>query len=286
MEEKTKKPVLIFSTGDKNNFNNAVMFFNSLTKFHNDWDMVLFTDENDPEKLKLLPSRVVVEDVTPYLQQDPMFWYRQKPVLAELYMKDYELVIGADSDQLVLGDLSYIVNTKDYDVATVLNWNRVDPQMYGVVQGWGILPTEYMNCGLVAMRSEKFVHHWLVISMSEQFNRMQYKEQDLLNILCYYGNYNVRCLDHFDGPAKMNAWWGLINKGELGRTKLIKNADKFTQTIIVPKGEGDTPFPDRDVEIKIVHFAGGQNNPQKGNYRIIFPEEVVERIDYLVSPTK
>jgi len=126
------------------------------------------------------------------------------------------------------------------------------------------------------MRSEKFVHHWKVLCFSNQFDRLQYKEQDLLNILCYYGNYNVRCLDHGDKPANMAAWWGLIAKGEYTRCILKDNK------IIIPKGFGDTPFPTEDLELKVIHAAGG-NQANKMNYHTWFSEDIASRLDFLVS---
>ena len=276
----SKKPVVIYSASDTNNFKYSVMMFNSLTKFHDPKkvDMILYTDEKRPEELQKLPKGIKVVDLSTYLKDDPMFFYRQKPLLSEPLLDQYDCVIGLDSDQLVLGDLSYIWKTQGYDVATVINWNRVDPQQYGVVQGWGIAPIEYFNCGLVALRSKKFSHHWKVLCYTEQFNRMQYKEQDLLNVLCYYGNYNVRCLDHGDGVAKTNAWWGLISKGEWGRTQVDKDG-----SIFVTRGLGDTPFPPQDMPLKVIHFGGG-NTPNKMNYKLFFPEEVAKRLDELVKP--
>jgi hypothetical protein len=273
-----KKPVLIFSAADQNNFPYAVMLFRSLSKFHPDLPMILFTNETRQTELSKLPKSVAVRDVTPYLD-DPMFWYRQKPLLAEQFMDDYELVLGMDADQIVTGSLDYILNTKDYDVGTVINWNRSDPQIYGFVElgRIGIAPPEYFNCGLVAMRSKQFVHHWKVVCFTEQFNRMQYKEQDILNILCYFGNYNIRCFDHTDGVAKYYAWHGLIAKGELARAEL-RGTD-----IVVPKGEGDTPFPPDDVVIKVIHTGGG-NIPNKLNYQGWFSDQkIVERITELVK---
>ena len=101
------------------------------------------------------------------------------------------------------------------------------------------------------MRSEAFIKHWKNLCFSPQFDRMQYREQDLLNILCYYGNYNVRCFDLGDGPAKMSAWWGLLAKGEWLR------AEMRGDEIVIPKGFGDTPFPNKDMTLKVIHFAGG-----------------------------
>lgn len=271
-----KEPVIVFTTADKNNFPYAVMMLNSLRKFH-DWPVLLITDEKDPEKLKQLPKNVDIRDLTPYLANDPQFFYRQKPVIGEELIKAYDLVLGLDCDQIITGDLGYILDTKDYDVGTVINWNKVDPKQYGYVQGWGILPPEYYNCGLVAMRSEKFIHHWKVLCFSQQFDRLQYREQDLLNILCYYGNYNVRCFDHGDGIAKYHAWHGLIAKSEWNKAILTPE-----KKIVIP----DSPdkFPDKPTELKVIHFAGG-SGAQKMNYHTYFTDEVSERLDYLVSNT-
>src|SRR5436189_334900 len=134
-----------------------------------------------------------------------------------------------DCDQIVCGDLSYIWETKDYDVAGVLNYNRLDAQTYGAIGGWFIHPMEYFNCGLVAMRSEKFIRHWKAQCFTEQFNRSQFKEQDMLNALIYFGNYNARCLDHQDPIGGNNAWWGIFGKADWGRA-ILKD-----KKIIIPK---------------------------------------------------
>lgn len=277
---KAKKPVLIFSCADKNNFPYAVLMLNSLTKFHKppEVDIVLYTDETDKEKLKQLPKGIQVEDLTPFLQADPMFFYRQKPVVAERYIKDYELVLGLDADQIITGSLDYIFNTTDYDVIGVLNYNASDAQTYGVVQGWGIHPLEYMNCGLVGLRSEKFTHDWKVWCFSNQFDRLQYKEQDGLNALVYHGNWNVRILDHFDGVAGMRAWWGLFAK-----TWWI-DAEMKDGKVVIPKVEGDK-IRNADTELKVIHFAGG-NRPNKFNYKTLFSDEVGKYLDTLIAPTK
>ena len=263
--EIVKKPVVIFIAYDANNAEHARKFKNSLRKFHSEEELPLY--------------EVKREELETYLKGDPMFFYRQKPVIASRLIKDYELVIGMDVDQIITGDLSYIWKTRDYDVGTVINWNRVDPGVFGVVQAAGILPIEYFNCGLVAMRSEAFVKNWLNVCLSPQFDRLQYREQDILNYICYYGNYNCRCFDHGDGPAKMNSWWGIFGKGEYPRAEMRGN------DIVVPKGEGNTPFPPVDITLKVLHWGGG-NDPQKGNYRKMFKDDVIKRLDYLVGDKK
>lgn len=272
----TKQPYVVFTVADQQNFPYALTMLKSLYHFHKDWPVILYTNETDPTKLKALPKTVTVEDLTPYLE-DPFFFYRATPILAEPLLATYELVIKLDADQLILGDLSYIVETKDYDIGTVLNANRFDPQYFGWVElsRIGIMPIEYFNCGLVAMRSQKFVHTWLVDCFSPQFDRMQYKEQDILNILCYFANYNIRCFDHGDGVKKYNAWHGLIAKGETP-TAVLRGKE-----IVIPKGKGDTPYPPVDMSLKILHLGGGNGAP-KDNWASHFSPEVMTRIEEII----
>lgn len=257
-----KKPVIAFTIADDKNIEYAKMLENSLRKFHSSTEIPL--------------KFVTGDDLDIELDIDTNFFYRATPVIAERLIKEYDLVLKFDADQIVTGSLDYILKTKDYDVGTVMNWNRVDPQTYGYVQGWGILPPEYFNCGFVAMRSEAFVHHWNVVCHSPQFDRLQYREQDLLNILCYYGNYNVRCFDHGDGIANYYAWHGLISKGEWLRAEMKGN------DIIVPADPQAQGAFSREWVIKLLHWAGGEG-ATKMNYKTRFNEDVIKRLDYLVS---
>ncbi len=272
----TKKSVCFFTVGSKEYSKYAIPFLHSLTKFHSpsDIDILWYTNEKNPLVLQKVPTGVKLVDLDPYLA-DPQFYFRQKPVLMEPLLDEYELVVGFDSDSLILGDLSYIIKTSDYDVGTIINWNRWDEKVYPLVGGPGIMPIEYFNCSLVALRSKKFAHIWNVDCFSPQFERLQYREQDILNILCYYGNFNVRCFDHGDGLAKYYAWHGIIAKGELHNAKLVGD------DIIIPKGEGQTPFPPEDMKLKAISLGGG-HGAIKDNYSIFFPAEVMVRINELI----
>lgn len=275
-KEIMKKPVVVFTIADKENFPYALTMIKTLRKFH-DWPVILYTNETDKNRLEKLPKDVTIVDLIPYLK-DSYFFYRATPVLGEPLLDEYDLVLKMDADQVVTGSLDYILETKDYDIGTVLNANRLDFKTYGWVElgRIGIMPIEYFNCGLVAMRSKKFVHNWLIDCFTVQFERMQYKEQDILNILCYFGNYNVRCFDHGDGIKKYNAWHGIIVKGEGGRA--ILQGD----TIVIPKGLGATPYPPVDMEVKVIHLGGGKDG-KKDNFGIYFPSEVMKRIAELMK---
>jgi len=253
-----KKPLLFITIADEKNLKDAKNLERSFCKFHKDIPFEILTGK----------------DLEAHLADDKNFFYRATPILGEKYLKEYDLVVKIDSDSIVLGDISYIWKTKDYDMATVINWNRYDIQLFGFVQFQGIMPVEYMNCGLVCMRSEKFVHEWRSLCFSPQFDRLQYREQDLLNAMIYYGNWNIRCLDHQDKLGGNNAWWGMIGKLEWSRAEL--RGDK----IIVPKGFGPTPFPPNDTELKVVHMGGGSVKEQWAKF---FNPEVMKRINYLTS---
>lgn len=274
-----KKPAVFFAVADDNNFKYGVTFWKSMTKFHDtkEIDMLFYTTMKDPKELAKLPKGVEVKDLTPYLE-DPMFFYRQKPVLSEPLLDEYELVVGFDVDQLVLHTLDDILNVKTFDVGVVINWNRFDEKFYPPVEMMriGILPAEYYNCGMVALRSKSFCHMWKVWCFSNAFDRCQYKEQDGLNILAHNANFNVWC---FDMPASKDAplhWYGIISKGELVRSELDG------KDIIVRKGFGNTPFPPADAKIHLVHMGGGGGSI-KDNWGTFFPPEVMVRIEEIVK---
>ncbi len=274
-----KKPVVFFAVGSKEYSKYAIPFWKSMTKFHSpkDIDMIWYTDEKNEKVLEKLPQGIQIRDLTPLLA-DPAFYFRQKPVLIEPLLDEYELVVGFDSDMLVTGKLDYIIETKDYDVGTCINWNRFDPKFYPMVEMMriGIPPAEYFSASMVACRSKKFAHNWLVNCFSPQFDRVQYREQDLLNILCYNGNYNVRCFDLPDVKQKQFAWYGPISKGELNRA-IVKDGE-----IMIPKGFGSTPFPPEDVKIKIVTLSGG-HGAIKDNWSAFFTPEVMVRVNEIIK---
>ena len=266
-----------FAVGSKEYSKYAIPFWRSMVKFHSpkDIDMIWYTDEKDPEVLKKLPTGIKLANLTPLLT-DPAFYYRQKPVLGELLLNDYDLVVGFDTDELILGNLDYILEAEDYDIGCVYNWNRFDQQYYPLVEMYriGIMPAEYFNCSLVAMRNKKFVHTWLMWCFSPNFDRCQYKEQDGLNILAYSGNWNVRC---FDLPTpKHFGWFGMLGKGEWNRAELRG------KEIWVPKGEGPTPFPPDDVQIHVATLGGG-HGAVKDNWATFFPPKVMERINEIIA---
>lgn len=253
------KDIIAFTVFDKNNAKYAKILEKSFHHFHPDIPLRMF---NDSEVRKA---------------KDPQIFYKQKPYFADkLFREGYKAVLGLDSDQIILGNLDAIVKSKGYDVGTVLNFNTLDAKTYGPISVNGVhYATEYFNCGLVMMRSHKFVKHWLRLCQSKYFERFPYKEQDLMNILLHFGEYSYFCFDDADEYNKYYAWHGLLGARETLRMIMVGN------DVVIPKNEKG--FPSRDIVYKVYHAAGGQANEDKLNYRLKFNEDVVSYIDKILK---
>lgn len=225
MKIKPRKPVCFVSIADEKNMKYFERMKKSLQKFHPDIPVYLWTE------------------VRVKTYNDPAFFYRATPVMARELLKEYELVVKIDADSIITGDLNHIINATDYDVAAPLNWNRVDPQLFGPVTVWNIAPQAYFNCGLVAMRDRDFVEKWFRLCYSGHFDSYKYREQDLMNIMAFYFDWRFKNLDAED------SWNGLISKGEWMKLEVKDNK------LICPPAKDR--FPDKEMTIKVLHFAGG-----------------------------
>ena len=199
--------------------------------------------------------------------KDPDILYRATPHLARLLMeKGYTEVCKLDADQLILGNLDHIWEG-DYDVAVVNNSNPKEMKLYPV-NVWDIHPLSYANAGFVVMKSKRFVDNWLKLCYSSHFPYYQMREQDLLNILIFYGDYNVRKLDEGE------KYHGLASKGYTPFTKMVEGK------VVLPKGE---EWPDRDKQLVCYHFAAGHDSVEKMKYKLFFPEDVCRFIDGILK---
>lgn len=252
---------IAFTIADSNNRQYAKMMINSLHKFHPDLEVKIYGDK----------------EIAKYKEKYPNFFYMATPIIANELLQKYDTVVKLDADQIITGDLDFVLTSEGWDVGTVYNGNPTDFKTYGPITIQGVDPSEYFNAGFVALRNKEFVQHWLDLCNSRYFGRLQYREQDLLNIMCHYGEYKVKCFDDYDPFYNYRAWHGLRSKGEWLRVELKDNK------LILPASENN--YPDQDTEIKVLHWAGG-NLPNKMNYRLFFNEEVIERLNYLTSDEK
>jgi len=239
-----KKPLVFFTVADEANLHYAKMMENSLKKFYPDAPLVVI----GPERL----DTILISDK----------FYLMTPLIAKDLIKEYELVIKIDADSVICGSLDHIIND-DFDVGCVRNSSPKTLQV-GI---WDISPPEYMNCGFVAMRSERFINHWWQLCQTKHFRKYRFREQDLLNILYQYGNYKTRCFDD------LNKFHGLASNGYWVKCEMRGD------DIVLPKGE---KYPDEDKTIKIIHWAGG-NTPNKMNFHLHFKPSVIKRLEYLTK---
>lgn len=236
---------------------------NSLNKFHPDIPVKIYT-EYDLQKYNInLETKVA--GLTTFI-----------PLFAKELIQEYELVISLDSDQIILGDLNYIINQRHtYDMGMVENLNKIDPLNFAIASLPGIPPNEYYNLGLVALTSETAIDHLLRLCNSKYCDRFIYRDQDIFNIVAHFGNYRVKNFDAYDYKGGYFAWHGLKAKGEGVRMKLVNGK------VILPK---DNDYPARDTLIKAYHWAGG-NKESKMNFYTHFKDDMQNYIEWLVSDT-
>lgn len=228
--------IVAYTPADKGHDEDFRRLETSLRKFHSEKELPLLRFDN--------PNPV-----------DKNWWYRATPILAtKLFAEGYDTLVKLDADQIITGSLEGIWDG-DFDVATVFN----DPTY--PIQVWDINP--YYNNGLVVIKSSEFASHWMRLCFSEHFDRYQFREQDILNILASnYHNYKIKQLE-------ANAVYGESAKA-LWSTSFIKDNKLFVK------------HNEKEVPVNVIHFGGG-NTPDKGNYRIRFPEPVIEYIDKLIK---
>jgi len=254
-ERQKQEKVIFFTVADKNNIDYALKLKNSLKKFHPDIPLKIY-GEKDLAKIK-----------------DPGKFYRATPLFGRLLLRDYDLVIKIDADSIVLGNLKHVIENQTYDVGAVLNNNGVTPH----VTLPGIPPNYYINCGFVAMRSKEFVNTWWDVCNSFIFNGLPYKEQDVLNYMFYTGKWSA---NNFDATTPY--WHGLIANGHRPKFAL----DKDNQVYV------DIPIAENQIMrkyIKVYHAAGGNvvyKQGQKLNFKLYFPPEVAEYMEWLGSDEK
>lgn len=248
-----EKKIIAFTIADENNMIFAKRMINSLRKFHSQEDLPLMII--GPEELK---TRTI----------DPLFFYRATPIIAkELFNKGYETVVKIDADSIICDDISESWKNDAVDASVVLNTNPREWKNFPYTI-WDIQPFQYLNCGYVVMKNKRMVSNWYELCFGPHFPVYQMREQDLLNIICQYGDYIVDLLDSH------GSLWGLSSKGYWQDIVLKKN-----KLWLDPQPDS---YPRASCQIKIIHFAGG-NDPNKENLNIKFKEDVVKWLNQLIK---
>lgn len=237
-----------WSIADDKNLPYFKMMEASFRKFHPNDELILFGEQD----IREVQNKQIFYFATPYFTR-------------KLMLRGYTDICKIDADSIITGSLDSIWEGS-FDVAVVNNSNPREFAAYPVTV-WDIAPLAYVNCGFVVMRSREFVDHWLDLCFSYHYQNYQMREQDLLNILVSYGNYEIKRLDEED------SFYGLASKG------YWLDIEMQGDDLLLKKG---TEWPDKDKYIKVIHWAGG-NVADKMNYRIHFKPDVVKRLSFLTK---
>jgi hypothetical protein len=239
---------IFYTIADNNNLPYAKMLEKSLKYFHPDIELKIFGEED----IKLIPF------------DEP--YYRAKAFFGKQLSKDYDNVINIDSDCIVLGKLDDIINAS-YDVGSVYNnlMGTQDPLQRQIVSLDRTNPLFYVNAGFVASKSKEFWDWWDNLNQRHFFKSYQFREQDTLNMIFYYGNLN--CVN-FDNSSNV---YGIYLNGFWPKA-VIKGED-----IVLP-----SEILGKEKTLKIAHWAGG-SQAIKMNYRTKFNEKVADRIEEILK---
>lgn len=261
-----KKPVIAFIIGDDNHKRWVDMCINSIRKFHTEEELPIKHYGQDE-----LAKRGFFDS--------PQLFYKATPMFTRELIDEYDKVIQINADTIITGDLNHVLAKGDYDIGSVSNYSRTDFKVYGPIATAMIHPAEYVNNGFTVVTSKAFVEHWWNLCNHPHFSRYPYREQDMLNLLFFYGGYKTKNFDDYDEKTKQSYWQGLLWRGEGPRVELN---DKQELTI---KASEDG-YPIKDVIIKAIHFAGGAGDPTKMRYQLFFQNTVIKYMDWLVADTK
>lgn len=237
---------VFFTIADENNMAYAKMLEKSLKHFNPDIPLIIYGEK----------------EIAETGMKKPDIFYIATPYFARKLIKEYDQVIKIDADSIVTAPLEIVNNVEHFDLAVTYNWTR--DAYSDQVTVWDILPKQYVNNGFVVFRSKEVIEHIWFLCGRPNLQNYQMREQDMLNIVTYYGHYDVKFMDNGD------SWYGLRSKSEW-----LKCIMKNGLITLLPTADG---FPEREKTVRIIHFAGG-NEGIKMNYKIKFNEEVSNYID-------
>lgn len=251
---------IFWSIADNNNIKYFEMMKNSFKKFNPNEELILF----DQNAVMATGDKDIFYRATPYFTK-------------RLMEQGYDEVCKLDADQIITSNLDHIFEG-DFDLAGVFNSNPREDKV-NPIRLWDINPFSYLNCGFVVMRSKEFVDHWLNLCMSDHFGNYQYREQDLLNIMVFYGNYKIKFLD------QGSKWHGLISKSYW--SQIIKGIAEgknhiAEEILLLPKNE-EWPI-DETKQIVCLHWAGGNQPNKMTDLNIRFSPEVAKYLQELIKP--
>lgn len=178
---------VVFFTWITDSYKNTIVdfdgFYKSFKYFHPDIDLKVF-GQDEVDKL--------------FNEKKWLYSDNCKASFAKLLYNDYDLVVSIDSDFYIFDRLDEIIKG-DYEVACCANYNKMlnttlEKQIVNNIEIEHVTESKYIQGGLIASTSKKFWDDYEILS--EKLSKLlPLRENDVLNILFYTGNYVTKILD-------------------------------------------------------------------------------------------
>lgn len=129
---------------------------------------------------------------------DPEYGKRTKSLWTQLLLREYDRVICIDPTVTIKAP--FVKDIPDCE-AYLFNYGLYPiPPNSQMPTVWNIHPMRYVHSKVFAVSSKRFAELWFKLAMSEHLNTYPRYEQDLLNIITYYGDFDVKF------PEKPQEW--------------------------------------------------------------------------------
>lgn len=223
------------------------LFEKSFKHFHPDIPLFVVGDKEIAELRRLTPD---------------LNLHRIKASAAKLFYNDYDLVVCIDADHFIFDRLDEIL-IGDFDVAAPSNFNFMSNvglkleshgnNIYKVVP-----EQKYIQAGLIASTSKSFWDTYEKVCIKHA-DYMTCRDNDILNLVIEFGNFNFKLLDGGWTPNDVNrkSYYGCSSLNLERECTLINNIPHI-----------------RGIPLKCYHVARGgfQTKPK---FDQLFNEEVV-----------
>jgi len=202
------------------------------------------------------------DDINAIFNSHPNFnWTTIHPAISIQLIDNYDMVVHMDADCMITGRLDELINEENlsYDIIGVRNNNHFGKagKDNAITEGYPMWT--YLNCGLVATTSKKFLETWIDYNLSFG-NSKPFQEQSVLNMMAHTEDWKLKILD----PIDSNVYYGVSN---VWGTET--HWDSWKEISVV----NDQLVLNGKV-VKVLHEAGG-SKPEKLNFDM-FSEQTKE----------
>lgn len=190
-------------------------------------------------------------EISKLMEETPgLDFYKLKATAARLFYNDYDLVVNIDADHFIFSRLDEILEG-DYDVAAPSNYNNYENVSLSINSYrnnvYNIVPElKYIQAGLIASTSKEFWKTYEKASLLHA-NDMTCRDNDVLNLVLQFGNFNFKLLDGgwaLDDPNR-KAFYGCSSLSIEKECVLIDNSPHI-----------------RNIPLKCYHVARGGSKPK------------------------